>query len=487
VLGEIPFEADFQESVVVDLSSSTYTDQMITGFGGAFTESSSHLFKQLSQESQEEVIDLYFGNGENGISYNTGRVHINSCDFSLENWAFDNVAGDSELAYFDKDVKHDTEEMIPFIKRAMAKIKAGGEELRDDLQLVASSWSPPWWMKKSQKMDSSVRGELCVRDEYVASWAKYISMWISAYKRHGVPIWAMTIQNEPDNTPRWEACWFPMKDEAMFVRDHLGPILRSDHDGKIGIFFMDSYDRPKIGEWAAALYDNGGSAREYVSGIALHWYMGDHFDAIAKVHKEYPQALILQSEATWEFSKTGDFCQIEHGVWRFGEGYAHDIVGTLNAGGSGWIDWNLLLDTKGGPNHVGNMCDAPIMVDGPKYYVHPQFWYIGHFSKYMSRGSLRIPTTVSGSKTYTGRTRDYGTCTEEDGLQATSFLRPDGQVATVVLNCGDEAISFKIRHDDLALRASIPAHAIQTYVFKLPNGRKLATIDEMKKPASMMV
>jgi glucosylceramidase len=151
-----------------------------------------------------------------------------------------------------------------------------------------------------------------------------------------------------------------------------------------------------------------------------------------------------------------------------GEGYAHDIIGDLNAGSIGWIDWNLLLDENGGPNHVDNVCDAAMMANLSKgdVYHHPQYYYIGHFSKFIHPDSVRLVTTVGPTPRYNGTGRPYGTCTGEDGLEATSFRRPDGRVSTVVLNCGEGAIDFKLLHGDRAASTSIPPHSIQTYVFE---------------------
>jgi len=166
----------------------------------------------------------------------------------------------------------------------------------------------------------------------------------------------------------------------------------------------------------------------------------------------------------------------EAGDWKMGEGYAHDILGDLNVGSVGWTDWNILLDMSGGPNHVGNNCDAPMFVDNAKneLYLHPQYYYIGHFSKYLVRGSRRIKASVTGSRSYTGPGRPYGTCTGEDGLQATSFLRPDDQIAVVVMNCDDKPVDFVLKAGKRNALTTVPAHGIQTYLFP-KDGPELST------------
>jgi glucosylceramidase len=239
-----------------------------------------------------------------------------------------------------------------------------------------------------------------------------------------------------------------------------------------------------VNQWADTLYTHD-AAKNFTTGIALHWYAGDNFDQIEAVHKQYPQAVILPSEATYEVSRYG--AVTAEGSWSFGEGYAHDILGTLNAGAVGWTDWNMLLNKEGGPNHVGNNCDAALMGSGSDLWVHPQYWYIGHFSKYILRGSKRIVSNVVGSTKYIGQTRSYGTCDGRDGLQATGFQRADGKNIVVVLNCGDNALDFKLKDGDRSARLSIPAHGIQTYMFQRWDSRRLSSGEAVSSSAGIFV
>lgn len=259
-------------------------------------------------------------------------------------------------------------------------------------------------------------------------------------------------------------------EEASFLGDHLGPAMRQTHPD-VNIFIYDDSKQLMV-EYAQAAY-NHPTAKEYVDGVAFHWYTGDWFNNVAQVHREYPQAILLASEATYERSQWKPGTLQTYAEFRFGEGYAHDIIGDLNAGSSGWIDWNLVLDISGGPNHVGNVCDAAMVVDfkTQKLHLHPQYYFVGHFAKFIPPGSKHLGTTVQGSKAYAGALRRYGTCTGDDGLEAVSFVRPDQQIVTVVLNCGETAVEFKIRHSAkapqgaCAIRSTIPAHSIQTYMF----------------------
>jgi len=205
-------------------------------------------------------------------------------------------------------------------------------------------------------------------------------------------------------------------------------------------------------------------AEQYAHGVAFHWYTGDQFNHVAEIHKEHPEALLFASEATYERWRWTPGTVFVLGDWSMGMGYAHDILNDLNAGASGWMDWNLIVDEHGGPNHVDNVCDAAMIGNGTELYIHPQYYGIGHFSKYILPRSRRLVTYLSGTQKYTGPTRDYGTCDERDGLEAVAVQRPDGKVAVVVLNCGKDAVQFKLQDGEEALMASIPGQGLQTYL-----------------------
>mmetsp|Transcript_68638 Transcript_68638/g.223305 ORF Transcript_68638/g.223305 Transcript_68638/m.223305 type:complete len:488 (+) Transcript_68638:253-1716(+) len=452
---DVKFVTDFVfAGVVVDI----YEQQMgqtIEGFGGAFTDAAATVFAKLSPSVQSRVIEDYFD--ESGLGYTMGRVHINSCDFSQDSYSFDDTQDDANLSHFDSNVQPNTQELIPFILAAQQVLKARNRSLK----MLASPWSPPAWMKNNWNMDHSPKP--CLRSGLEGTWATYISKWISAYKNHGVPIWAITIQNEPENDAAWEACVYSPEQEADFLASHLGPELEVAHPDVL-IFAFD-HNKDHIEKWAQAIYSNPEAAK-YADGIAYHWYAGDGFAAIQNVHAAFPQAILLPSEATYERYRWHQGVTLQGGDWSFGEGYAHDIIGDLNIGGVGWLDWNLLLDSHGGPNHVGNVCDAAMMANdaGDDVFRHPQFYFIGHFSRYILPGSKWVKSQVANSASYQGGPRGYGTCTQDDGLQATSFLRPDGRIAVVVLNCGYAALDFKLKRGFDAAMCSIPPHSIQTYL-----------------------
>lgn len=190
--------------------------------------------------------------------------------------------------------------------------------------------------------------------------------------------------------------------------------------------------------------------RKYVKGEAIHWYTGDHFETIEMVRKKYPEKEIFFTEGCVEYSRFADSGEIYKA-----EMYAHDILGNLNAGINASLDWNLLLDEKGGPNHVGNFCAAPIMCASVEdsYEKRLTYYYIGHFSRYIKEGAVKI-----GTSRYT------------DGIEVTAFLNPDGERVAVILNKSEKEVPYTLREMTKdagyqGVEGVIAPHSIQTIVY----------------------
>jgi len=372
--------------------------QSILGFGGAFTEASAYNYFLLPEHVRDRIIKLYFG--EDGIGYTLGRVHINSCDFSLESYSFDDVHNDFKLKFFDFQVTHDQAQMLPLMRAA---IKAS----KRPLKILASPWSPPAWMKEADKdgkrsmVGSAEPHGLRNEPKYKDAWAKYISLFISAYHGQGVDIWAVTPQNEPEFAAPWEACSYNATGELDFISGYLGPVLEKDHP-KVQLFAFD-HNKDHLLAWADTILGNPESAK-YVDGMAFHWYAGSMdrlkdgtfgYDTVNTTHHKYPNTLLLGSEAC---SCSG----VRLGDWLRAERLAHDILFDLNNWANGWIDWNLLLDSLGGPNHAKNLCDAALIAlpDFSDVVIQPSFYYMGHISKYVPPDSVRIYSKFVGNFRY---------------------------------------------------------------------------------------
>jgi glucosylceramidase len=248
----------------------------------------------------------------------------------------------------------------------------------------------------------------------------------------------------------------------------------------VKIFGFD-HNKDNVKEWADTLFSSNSTSKDYVDGIAFHWYSGACFDNVQSVYDSYPDKTLLPSEACYELTVLDDDATPEEwlvgGTWSKGEGYGYDIIGDLNAGASGWTDWNILLDQEGGPNHVGNFCDAgaiaDIASDEKALYLHPQYYYLGHFSKFVQAGSVRVESEVvknggDDDDNFESCSWPYGKC-DESLLHATTFQDVDGNVVVVAMNCGadDKDFQLEMKGADGVLANTVPANSIQTYVISV--------------------
>ena len=354
--------------------SSTF--QTMLGFGGAFTESASYVFSKLNATLQAKVLAMYYS--ESGIGYNMARLPIGSCDFSLSTYTYDDVKGDSNLTKF--TIEHDQELIIPLIKRAM---ETRQQWTNESLDIVASPWSPPAWMKTDDLSYCPLGCIFCrLKSEYDSTWALYFSKFLSAYANEGIKIWGITVQNEPGACPLdYEGMNWEPDTERDFLKDYLGPQLKKDHPD-VNILIYD-HNKDDVVEWAQTIYSDSDAAK-YAWGTAVHWYSGDQFNNLNTTHFLYPDKPILATEATVAREKDP-----QNPLWSHGEHYAHDIIGDMNNWVVGFIDWNLILDMLGGPNHAGpDECeglikcgsDSMILADVENQVVYPQvfYYYVGH-------------------------------------------------------------------------------------------------------------
>ena len=408
-------------SVMVDLGRRY---QKLEGFGGAFTEAASTTLDRMSPAKRARVMKAYFDR-EAGHGYTLCRTHINSCDFALGNYAYSEVAGDMELAHF--SIERDRRSLIPMIKEAIAL--AGGE-----IKLFASPWSPPAWMKTTGMMNKGGR----LRDDCREVWARYYCRYIREYEREGIPIWGLTVQNEPEATQTWDSCIYTGEEERDFVRDHLGPALHREGLENVRLMIWD-HNRDRMFERAKAVLDDPEAAK-YVWGTAFHWYMGDFFENCQRVHEAWPDKHLLFSEGCVEKGP-------HTGVWSSGEKYACSIIQDLNHWTEAWVDWNLVLDETGGPNHVGNFCSAPIICDTrtDELLFQSSYYYLGHFSRFIRPGAVRVLCAST-----------------RDELEATAFQNEDGSTAVVVLNRSDKAIPFALKCGAEAASVESLPHSIMT-------------------------
>lgn len=418
-----------QVCVFVD-PSKTY--QSFMGIGAAMTDASAETFAKLSKAKQQEFLEAYYDVNK-GIGYTLARTNIHSCDFSSGSYTYI-TEGDKDLKSFSID--HDRKYRLPFIKQAIAA--AGGK-----LTMYVSPWSPPAFMKTNNDI---LRGGK-LKPEFAQSWANYYVKFIKAYEKEGIPIWGLTIQNEPMATQRWESCIYTAEEERDFLKNHLGPTLKKEGLGDKKIIVWD-HNRDLINQRANTIF-NDPEASKYAWGLGFHWYETwtgglPMFENVGNVQKAFPDKNLIFTEGCVE-----GFDAKKYQFWANGERYGRSIINDFNNGTVAWTDWNILLDETGGPNHVGNFCFAPVHADsksGNLIYT-PSYYYIGHFSKFIRLGAKKITSSASRS-----------------ALLTTSFMNADGKLVVVVMNQSDAKITYNLCIGTKAAEVNIQAHAIQSLV-----------------------
>ena len=396
------------------------TSQTIIGFGAAITEAAGYAFNKLPQAKKENLINDYFS--KDGLNYSLARLPIGSCDFSIKSYSYASKRNLSDFS-IEKDKKY----IIPLLKEAVKK--------NPDLELLASPWSPPWFMKNTFIL--TLGGML--RSKYRQTWADYFVKYINSYKNEGLNIKYLTIQNEPNAIQKWESCLYDSKHEADFAINYLYPALKKNNlDSKILIW---DHNKDRIVKRATEEFSINGS-NEAISGIAFHYYSGDHFENLKIFRDLYSDKLLIHTECCTGYSGFKQCDEIPNA-----ELYAHEIIGDLNSGANGFIDWNIMLDHEGGPNHKKNFCNSPVMLnkDSSDYIKNLSFTYIGHFSKFIQVGAEKI---------------EYSKYT--DKLEITAFKNPDNSIVVVIMNKFDWNIDYNLWVNDKLIHDTIDSHSIIT-------------------------
>lgn len=410
----------------------TKSFQTFMGIGAALTDASAETYAKLPKAQQKEFMEACFDK-EKGIGYTIARTNIHSCDFSSGSYTYINE-GDAALESFNID--HDRKFRIPFIKQAMAA--AGGK-----LTFYASPWSPPAFMKSNKTMLQG--GKLL--PEFNQSWANYYVKFINAYEKEGIPVWGLTVQNEPMATQKWESCLYTAEEERDFLKNFLGPTLKKAGLGDKKIIVWD-HNRDLMYQRANVIFSDPEAAK-YAWGMGFHWYEDwsgglPMFENVGRVKQSFPTKNLMFTEGCAE---SFDATRYQH--WGLGEEYGRSMIHDFNNGTVGWTDWNILLDETGGPNHVGNFCFAPLHGDtrtGKLIYTNA-YYYIGHFSKFIRPGAKRIAAAASRSQ-----------------LLTTAFTNEDGKVVVVVMNQSDKAVLYNLCIGTKATEVNIFPHAIQTLI-----------------------
>lgn len=406
--------------------------QTLVGIGGALTDASAEVFAKMTKAQQQEFLTAYY-NPQSGIGYTMARTNIASCDFSSGSYGYiaDN---DAELKTFNID--HDKKYRIPFIKAA---IKAAGGKL----PMLVSPWSPPAWMKDNHKLVGG--GKLL--PQYRQAWANHYIKFIKAYEALNIPVWGLSVQNEPMAKQTWESCIYTAEEERDYIKQYLGPTLTKQGLAGKKLIAWD-HNRDLMYQRASTVLEDKDAAK-YIWGIGFHWYetwTGGSmlFNNVKMVNEAFPDKHLMFTEGCVE-----KFNLDSINNWKLGERYGNSLINDFNNGMAAYTDWNVLLDEQGGPNHVGNFCFAPVHFNTQtKQLIYTNmYYYLGHFSKFIKPGARRIISSSS-----------------RDVLQSTAFENTDGSIAVVVMNNSDKKQLYNLWiKGKIAQTTSLP-HSISTLV-----------------------
>lgn len=374
------------------------------GFGGAVTDAAAYVYSLMERQQKEEVLRTYFEKEK--LGYRLLRVPIDSCDFSLE--TYDSLAEKEPLRV---SIERAGKYVFPMLKDIF-------EVCEEPPEIMVSPWSPPEYMKTNEKRQRG--GHL--KEEFYPQWAEYLCQYILALENQGFPVKRMSIQNEANASQKWDSCIYTAEEEKKFLKNALYPALLKHGLTHVEIYLWD-HNKERLYERAAEIIDS--ETEEMVTGMAFHWYSGDHFEEMDLVRKTYPNLKLILSESCLEYCKFRSD-DVTEGVFSL----VHELIGDLNHGMTMFHDWNLCLDETGGPNYVGNFCHAPYLFHREKKRLLPQptldcFYHVSHFIR---PGSVRIAHSV-----YT------------DKIETTAYKREDGSIAMVCLNRTEKQLPVHLR------------------------------------------
>ncbi|CAH0546229.1 unnamed protein product [Brassicogethes aeneus] len=418
----------------IDLQNSS-VKQKVIGFGGAFTDSSGINIKSLPEGAQKNLLNSYFGSS--GVQYSLGRVPMGGTDFSIRQYTYDDHDGDLELKYFSLQ-NEDHVYKIPLIKKAY-KLS------NNSLNLFASSWTAPPWMKNTDMYASGI-----LKDEYYQTWADYYIKFFQEYKKSGVNFWGLTTQNEPVDgfVPSLvfplNSLGFTTAQMKKWVSENLGPTIRKSEFKDLKIIAHD--DQRTFLQIFSSVWEDDDSGK-YIDGVGVHWYW-DAFapNSVLELAKSSKKDLFLLG------TEACNGAPVKLGSWERGQSYIKSIISDFEYGAGGWMDFNLVLNQEGGPHVILNPLDSPIIVNNStgEFYKQPMYYAMGHFSKFLRPDSvvLEVQNNLTAN------------------LKSVAALRPDGLTAVIVYNEGSESAKVEvISKGGSVLQTSVPAKSINTILF----------------------
>lgn len=487
--------------------------QTIDGIGTSFTESSAFVLAHLDKEKRQEVMKNIYS--KDGANFTLTRTHIGACDFCVKGkYSYVDKKNDTKLLSFnlapDKEgfkqseysgIIDETYDLLPMIKEA---IEIKNNQKDKDLKIVASAWTAPWWMKDIEEwyIPGSPKNNWqgtggSLKKEHISTYADYIVKYLDAYKDEGVNIWGLTPVNEPHgNNGQWESMHFSPETQNVFVKKHLGPKLKSSKHSNIKLLVYDQ-NRDGLEHWTDVMFGDKQTA-PFIYGVAVHWYASTikvFEEVFERVNKKFPEFAIIHTEGCiddlgkdapagigdperfkeknwfdnddfwwnpnatdWGYTAPWESVKIEdHPIYTPVHRYARNIIVSIDHWIKGWIDWNIILDQDGGPNHVGNFCGAPIMIDtkSQKVYYTPIYYVLAQFSKTIRPGDKAVET------------HKQLVDLDDDALHTCATINNNNLLSVQLLNTTKNPINYNLQIDNQYADIIIDANSVQTIRIQL--------------------
>ena len=327
------------------------------GLGGAITEATAYNFFKLKKPQREKLLQAYFG--KDGLDYRWGRVSIGSNDFCLESYEYTR-----RPSLRDFSILHDKRWVLRMLKQILAE---------KDLQLIASPWSPPACLKTTHFQ--RLGGHL--KPWRYRTYARYLRKWLDAYREEGVEIRYLTPQNEPRAIQVWESCVYSFRAQRRLAYRYLAPAL----EGIDTQILLWDHNKKQLPEVADKLLKD---SNPKVAGLCYHWYDGTCPEEMWAVRQKYPDIVMLGSEMCVGFSP------YDPADWATAANpYYYEIFSDINTGASAFLDWNMLLDWRGGPSYCQNYVKSPVILNeqGNDFILTPIYDALKKFAKLYPAGS----------------------------------------------------------------------------------------------------
>jgi glucosylceramidase len=407
--------------ITIDRSKSF---QQMDGFGFALTGGSAELINKMSADKQAALLNELFGTDKTNIGVSYLRISIGSSDLDDHVFSYDDLpTGETDADLKKFSLKNDENALIPVLKKILI--------ICPHIKILASPWSPPAWMKTN---DSTGGGHL--KTEYYHAYSQYLIKYLKGMATNGIPIDAITIQNEPLNPKNNPSMVMEASEEGDFIKNNLGPEFKA---GKIKtkiILYDHNADRP---DYPISIL-NDPTAAQYVDGSAFHLY-GGKIDALSEVHNAHADKNLYFTEE-W----VGAPGNLEKDM-RF---HIRDlIIGAPRNWSRNVIEWNLAADPKQEPHTPGGCseCLGAITIDGDNVTRNSAFYIIAHASKFVRPGSRRVESNYIKE------------------LPNVAFFTPSGKIVLIVLDDSERAQTFNIKWGGKQIYSVLNPGATGTYVF----------------------